>query len=401
MLKGKTIVVGVTGGIAIYKTLDLISRLNKENANIEVIMTDSAKEFINPITFQTMSNNPVHHKMFSDITNYDVEHISLAKKADLIVLAPATANTIGKIANGLADNLLTTVVMASKAKVLIAPAMNTQMYINPLVQENMKKLENMGYDFINPTSGLLACGDVGQGKMSEPIDILEKIKTYFHKKDLNGKKVIVTAGPTVEDIDPVRYITNRSSGKMGYNIAKKAANRGAEVILISGPSRLEAPEGVKLVNVRSTKDMFDALGEEFDDADILIKAAAPSDFKPKKRFKDKIKKEDDEETFIIEYVKNPDILAHYGNKKNKQVVIGFAAETNNLVSNAKKKIKKKNLDLIIANDVSKEGAGFDGDTNIVSIIDNNGKIEEYSLMAKSDLADIILDKAIDIAKLKS
>lgn len=399
MLKGKTIILGVTGGIAAYKSCDLVSRLKKQNANVEVIMTEASMEFVKPLTFQTMSNNPVHYSMFNEIDKFDVEHISLAKKADMIVIAPATANTIGKIANGIADNLLTTVVMATKAKVLIAPAMNTQMYNNFITQENMKKLENLGYDFISPSVGRLACGDYGAGKMSEPQDILEYIIDYFTNKDLEGKKVVITAGPTREAIDPVRFLSNHSTGKMGYALANEARKRGADVTLISGPTQLEVPKGVELVQVESTIDMFDAVGRYFDDCDILIKSAAPSDYKPVEYSDIKIKKKDEEdESLNIELTRNPDILKFYGNNKEKQVVIGFAAETNDLYENAKMKVQKKNLDFIVANDVTKEGAGFKTDTNIVSIIDHNGNTTDYPIMDKVDLANIILDKALEIIK---
>lgn len=392
MLTGKTVVLGVTGGIAVYKSADLVSRLRKENANVEVIMTDGAKEFVTPMTFQTMSNNVVHHKMFSEITSYDVEHISLAKKADIIVIAPATANTIGKIANGIADNLLTTVVMASKAKVLIAPAMNTVMYQNHMTQENMNKLKGLGYEFINPESGLLACGDVGEGKMAEPVDIVEYIKSSFVEKDLLGKKITITAGPTIEPLDPVRYVTNHSSGKMGYNLAKNAVDRGAIVTLISGPTKLTPAKGLNFVPVKTTQDMFDAVGEYFDESDALIKAAAPSDFRPEHTSNVKIKKKDDGIKMTVHYVENPDIVAHYGANKKNQLVVGFAAETNDLYENACKKIRKKNLDFIVANDVTQEGAGFQADTNIITIIDNNGESETYPLLDKMEVAERILDR---------
>lgn len=401
MLKGKTIVLGVTGGIAVYKSLDLVSRLRKEGANVEVIMTDGAMEFIKPLTFQTMSNNVVHHKMFSEITSYDVEHISLAKKADLIVLAPATANTIGKIAHGISDNLLTTVVMATRAKVLIAPAMNTNMYLNPMVQENMQKLKTLGYEFISPTSGLLACGDVGAGKMAEPIDILEYIKSSFVEKDLEGYDVTITAGPTIEPLDPVRFLSNKSSGKMGYSIAKNAVDRGARVNLISGPTKLEIPKGVNFVQVNTTVEMKDAVDKYFDNTDVLIKSAAPSDYRPAVVSEQKMKKTDSSKLLNLEFVENPDIAAFFGSKKKNQVIVGFAAETSNLIENATKKISKKNLDFIVANNVTIKGAGFDGDTNIASIIDNNLVKTDYPIMEKTDLAIIILDRIKELLKNKS
>ena len=392
MLKDKTIVLGVTGGIAVYKAADIVSRLKKLNANVEVIMTEGATEFVSPLTFQTLSNNVVHRKMFNEITSYDVEHISLAQKAALILIAPATANTIGKIASGIADNLLTTVVMASTSKVVFAPAMNTKMYQNPIVQANMEKLKKLGYEFIKPAKGLLACGDYGEGKMAEPVDIVEYVISSFIYKDLKGKKIVVTAGPTIEPLDPVRYMTNHSSGKMGYCIAKEAADRGAEVVLISGPTYLEPPKGVKHVRVNTTEDMFEEVGKYFDTCDVLVKSAAPADYRPETVSNTKIKKNKDTDELNIKYVKNPDIAAHYGKMKNNQIMVGFAAETENLLQYASKKLKEKNFDFIVANDVSKEGAGFNVDTNIVTIIDNKGETTNYPIMDKAQVARIILDK---------
>lgn len=397
MLDNKNIIVGVTGGIAIYKTLDLISKLKKENANIEVIMTKAATEFITPLTFQTMSQNRVHFDMFGLVNEMEVEHISLAKKADVILVAPATANTLGKIANGIADNLLTTVIMATNKKVVFAPAMNTQMYKNPIVQNNIIKLKELGYEFINPGEGRLACGDEGTGKMAEPIQIIEHLKNLFTEKDLIGKKIIVTAGPTQEAIDPVRYITNRSSGKMGYAIAKEASRRGADVILIAGPTDLEVPDGVKFETITTTQEMLEKINLYFDDADVLVKAAAPSDYKPTHFSDKKIKKENGIDKLEIDFEKNPDIAAYFGaRKKNKQLIVGFAAETDDLYENATKKIQSKNLDFIVANDVTMEGAGFEVDTNIVSIIYKDGTIENLPIMEKSELAKIIIDKIKDI-----
>lgn len=393
MLKGKTIILGVTGGIAAYKAVDLVSKLTKQNANVEVIMTDAATEFINPLTFQTMSNNPVHTSMFNKIDRFDVEHIALAKKADMILVAPATANTIGKIANGLADNLLTTVIMASHAKIVFASAMNTEMYNNPIHQENMNKLKGLGYEFIQPGVGLLACGDYGAGKMAEPVDIVDYVIDSFVEKDLLGKKILITAGPTIEPLDPVRYITNHSSGKMGFLLGKEAISRGAEVVLISGPTCLDTPKGVELVKVNTTKDMFEAVGKYFDNCDVLIKAAAPADYRPEYSIPTKIKKKDGEKDELnIKFVRNPDIAYHYGNKKTKQIVVGFAAETDNLVEYAKGKLINKNFDFIVANDITIKGAGFKSDTNIVTIIDNKDDLKSFPIMSKRDLAKIILDK---------
>lgn len=393
MLKGKTIILGVTGGIAAYKAVDLVSKLTKQNANVEVIMTDAATEFINPLTFQTMSNNPVHTSMFNKIDRFDVEHIALAKKADMILVAPATANTIGKIANGLADNLLTTVIMASHAKIVFASAMNTEMYNNPIHQENMNKLKGLGYEFIQPGVGLLACGDYGAGKMAEPVDIVDYVIDSFVEKDLLGKKILITAGPTIEPLDPVRYITNHSSGKMGFLLGKEAISRGAEVVLISGPTCLDTPKGVELVKVNTTKDMFEAVGKYFDNCDVLIKAAAPADYRPEYSIPTKIKKKDGEKDELnIKFVRNPDIAYHYGNKKTRQIVVGFAAETDNLVEYAKGKLINKNFDFIVANDITIKGAGFKSDTNIVTIIDNKDDLKSFPIMSKRDLAKIILDK---------
>lgn len=392
MLKGRTIVLGVTGGIAVYKAADIVSRLKKLNANVEVIMTEAATEFVAPLTFQTLSNNVVHRSMFNEITNYDVEHISLAQKADLILIAPATANTIGKIANGIADNLLTTVVIATTAKVIIAPAMNTKMYQNPIVQANMEKLKELGYEFIKPAVGKLACGDYGEGKMAEPADIVDYVISSFVEKDLIGKKIIVTAGPTIEPLDPVRYMTNHSSGKMGYSIAKEAVDRGAEVVLISGPTSLEPPKGVEFLRVKTTEDMLKAVGRYFDSCHVLIKSAAPVDYRPENVSSTKIKKKKGTDEIIIKYIKNPDIAAYFGKMKKNQIMVGFAAETENLFQYAEEKLKEKNFDFIVANDVSKEGAGFNVDTNIISIIDKNGEITNYPIMDKTRVARIILDK---------
>lgn len=394
MLKDKTIVLGVTGGIAVYKAADLVSKLKKQNANVEVIMTKNAMEFVTPLTFQTLSNNMVHIDMFKEISQYNVEHISLAQKADIILIAPATANIIGKIANGIADNLLGTVVMASKAKIIFAPAMNTAMYYNPIVQENIEKLKRFGYEFINPGKGLLACGDYGEGKMAEPTDIVEYLISSLVKKDLLGKRIVITAGPTIEPLDPVRYVTNHSSGKMGYTIAKEAVDRGAEVILISGPTQLSPPKGVDLIKVNTTREMLKAVENNFDDCDVLIKSAAPLDYRPEEVSSIKIKKNTNDK-LNIEYIKNPDIAASVGKYKNNQVMVGFAAETNDLFQYALEKMNKKNFDFIVANDITKEGAGFKNDTNIVTIIDNDSTATNYPLMDKKDIAKIILDKVHD------
>ncbi|HLS53924.1 MAG TPA: bifunctional phosphopantothenoylcysteine decarboxylase/phosphopantothenate--cysteine ligase CoaBC [Tissierellaceae bacterium] len=401
MLKGKHIVLGVTGGIAVYKAADLVSRLKKQGASVEVIMTEAAEEFVDPLTFQTMSLNPVHTDMFREIEKYDVEHISLAQKSDIILIAPATANTIGKIANGIADNLLTTVVMASTAKVIFAPAMNTFMYKNPIVQENIKKLEGLDYEFIEPGVGLLACGDYGAGKMAEPEVIVDYLINSINKKDLKGREILITAGPTIEPIDPVRYITNHSSGKMGYSLAEEATKRGANVTLISGPTNLEAPKGVRLIKVKTTQEMFKAVEDNFEQCDALIKSAAPADYRPEHRQERKIKKKDDNDELNIKMVRNPDIAKYFGNRKGNRVVIGFAAETNNLIEHAKVKLKSKNLDFIVANDVTQGGAGFGTDTNIISVVDANEDVTDYPKMGKKEVANIILDRLVDVFKNES
>lgn len=392
MLKDKTVVIGVSGGIAVYKTLDVISKLRKLGVNVNVIMTKSATEFVTPLSFQSLSQNYVVCDMFEDPKTWDVEHISLAKRADVFLIAPATANVIGKIANGIADDMLTTTVMATKAKVLIAPAMNTNMYENPILQRNINTLKELGYNFVEPESGRLACGDTGKGKLASPETIVDEVvKLLSKEQDLKGKSIIVTAGPTVESIDPMRYITNRSTGKMGYSIAKEAIERGADVTLITGPTNLTPPQNLKkLVKIESAKDMYEAVLENLDENDVVIKSAAVADYKPKNYSNKKIKKSDDD--LVIELDRNKDIAQEIGKIKNNKILVGFAAETNDLIENASLKIKKKNLDFIVANDLTKEGAGFGVDTNIVKIIDKEGNITEYPKMKKEEVANIILDK---------
>ncbi|WP_071119646.1 bifunctional phosphopantothenoylcysteine decarboxylase/phosphopantothenate--cysteine ligase CoaBC [Romboutsia timonensis] len=392
MLKDKTVVIGVSGGIAVYKTLDVVSRLRKLGVNVNVIMTKSATEFVTPLSFQSLSQNYVVCDMFEDPKTWDVEHISLAKRADVFLIAPATANVIGKIANGIADDMLTTTVMATKAKVLIAPAMNTNMYENPILQRNINTLKELGYNFVDPESGRLACGDTGKGKLASPETIVDEVVKLLSKgQDLKGKSIIVTAGPTVESIDPMRYITNRSTGKMGYSIAKEAIERGADVTLITGPTNLTPPQNLKkLVKIESAKDMYEAVLANLDENDVVIKSAAVADYKPKNYSNKKIKKSDDD--LVIELDRNKDIAQEIGKIKNNKILVGFAAETNDLIENASLKIKKKNLDFIVANDLTKEGAGFGVDTNIVKIIDKEGNITEYPKMKKEEVANIILDK---------
>ena len=402
MLKDKNIIVGVTAGIAAYKVVDVVSKLKKQDANVEVIMTENATKFVSPLTFQTLALNPVYVDMFKEPRNYDVEHISLAEKADAFLIAPATANMIGKIANGIADDLLTTTIMATKSKVVFAPAMNTNMYLNPIVQKNMDYLRSLGYEFIKPGIGMLACQTYGPGRMAEPIDIVEYLVNSFYDKDLIGQKIVVTAGPTIEPLDPVRYVTNHSSGKMGYKIAEEARNRGAEVILITGPTTLKPPMGVEVIRVDTTREMFNAVEEQFHQCQVLIKAAAPLDYRPEVVSDIKIKKKEGEKDELnIKYIRNPDIAAHFGKMKKNQIVVGFAAETNDLIEHAKDKLIRKNLDFIVANDISKDGAGFKTDTNLVTIIDKNGLVTDYPILDKRQVAKIIIDKVKDLINTRS
>lgn len=391
MLKGKNIVIGVSGGIAVYKVVDVVSRLKKLNADITVIMTKNATEFVTPLTFRSLALNYVVVDMFEEPKSWNVEHISIAQKADLFLLAPATANVMGKIIGGIADDMLTTVVMATKAPVWIAPAMNTGMYENPIVQKNINELKKLGYNFIEPDSGRLACGDLGIGKLASPERIVESILEAFNKqKDLEGKKILITAGPTQEAIDPVRYITNHSSGKMGYSIAKAARDRGALVTLVSGPVNLERISGIKMIDVVSAEDMYNAVMDNIETSDIIIKSAAVADYKPLNVSDQKMKKNDDDLSIPLSRTK--DIALSIGKVKNNKVFVGFAAETENIVENGKKKIEKKNFDFIVCNDISKDGAGFKSDTNIITIIDKDGSVNSLEKMLKSEVAEIILDK---------
>lgn len=391
MLKGKNIVIGVSGGIAVYKVVDVVSRLKKLNADITVIMTENAAKFVTPLTFRSLALNYVVVDMFEEPKSWNVEHISIAQKADLFLLAPATANVIGKIIGGIADDMLTTVVMATKAPVWIAPAMNTGMYENPIVQRNINELKTLGYNFIEPDSGRLACGDLGIGKLASPERIVETVLEAFDKnKDLKGKKILITAGPTQEAIDPVRYITNHSSGKMGYSIAKAARDRGADVTLVSGPVNLEKISGIKTIDVISADDMYRAVMDNVESSDIIIKSAAVADYKPSNVSDQKIKKDDDDLSIPLSRTK--DIALSIGKVKNNRVFVGFAAETENVIENGKKKIAKKNFDFIVCNDISKAGAGFKSDTNIITIIDKNGKVSSLEKMLKSEVAEVILDK---------
>jgi len=392
MLKDTNIVLGVTGGIAAYKACDIVSRLKKLSANVDVIMTKSAVEMVKPHTFQALSQNPVIIDTFITPRSWDIEHISLAQKADILLVAPATANIIGKVANGIADDMLSTTIMASTATVIFAPAMNTKMYENKIVQQNIEKLTSLGYQFIEPASGRLACGDIGKGKLADIDEIIEfVINIAKPNKDLKGKKVLITAGPTRESLDPVRFITNHSSGKMGYSLATAALERGAKVTLISGPTNLCPPKGVKLIKINTTLEMYDAVMNNYIDQNIIIKSAAVADYRPETVSTSKIKKT--EGNLTLKLVRNPDILKELGSLKEDRVLVGFAAESDNVIENAKGKIKRKNLDFIVANDITEEGAGFGIDTNIVSIIDKSDKIEKIEKCSKIQIAHRILDKA--------
>jgi phosphopantothenoylcysteine decarboxylase / phosphopantothenate---cysteine ligase len=394
MLEGKKIVLGITGGIAAYKAAELTRELVKRKAAVKVVMTRNAAEFISPLTLQTLSGNVVHSDMFSLTTEYEIDHISLARYADIVLIAPATANVIGKIASGLADDLLTTVVMATRAPVLICPAMNNNMYDNAIVQDNIRRLKEVGYFFIEPAYGELACKDEGRGRLPELSDIIEEVETIFTVKDFSGERVLVTAGPTCEPFDPVRYITNYSSGKMGYSVAIAAKRRGAKVVLVSGPTSLPVPRGIDFIQVTTARDMRNAVLKNFKESKIIVKAAAVADYRPAIRSDAKIKKRKGPMTPVLE--RNPDIIEELGRKKGNRFLVGFAVETENLVKNAKAKLIGKNMDIIVANDVTKEGAGFACDTNIVKILDRKGGEIDLPMMDKIETADRILDRIKDL-----
>lgn len=391
----KCVVIGVTGGIAVYKALDVISALRKKDIEVYVIMTESASKFVNPLTFQSISQNMVVTDMFAEPKAWEIQHISLAQKADLMLIAPATANVIGKISNGIADDMLSTTVMATKAKVLIAPAMNTNMYQNPIVQNNISKLKDFGYKFIEPASGRLACGDIGIGKLADVNTIVERVIEELEDKeqDLLGKKVLVSAGPTIAPIDPVRYITNRSTGKMGYAIAKEARDRGAEVILVSGPTNLEPPKNVKIINIKTNEEMRKEILQNFKWADIVIKSAAVADYKPKEYSKEKIKKGEGDLNICL--TRDNDILKFLGEIKTHQVLVGFAAESNNVLENAERKLKNKNLDFIVANDITSSDTGFGSEDNKVVILSKNNEKLELEKMSKKEVASNIFDMILE------
>ena len=397
MLKGKTVLLGVTGSIAAYKIAYLASALKKLHAEVHVLMTKNATNFITPITFESLIGTKCLVDTFDRNFQFQVEHISIAKKADVAMIAPASANVIGKLAHGIADDMLTTTLMACECKKFISPAMNTNMFENPILQDNLKTLEHYGYEVIQPASGYLACGDTGAGKMPEPETLLSYILREIAKeKDLEGKKVLVTAGPTQEAIDPVRYITNHSSGKMGYALAKAAMLRGAEVTLVSGPCSITPPPFVKVVPVVTAKDMFDAVTSVSAEQDIIVKAAAVADYRPLKVFDEKVKKKDEEMSIALE--KTDDILNYLGEHRTKeQFLCGFSMETQNMLGNSRAKLGKKHLDMVAANNLKVEGAGFQGDTNVLTLITQDEDVS-LQLMSKEDAANVILDKILSVMK---
>lgn len=397
-LEDKNVVLGVTGGIAAYKACELTSRLRKAGAQVYVIMTKNACQFVSPLTFETLSNHPAVTDTFARPDTWEVEHIALAKRADVFVIAPATANILAKMAHGIADDMLSTTVLATRAPVLAAPAMNTGMWENPATQDNVKLLKSRGVRFIGPEGGFLACGDTGAGRMSEPKDIFDAVADALNpRRDLEGLRVLVTAGPTQEKIDPVRYISNRSSGKMGYAIAEAAAKRGAEVTLVTGPVNLPVPRGVTAVPISSTQELYDAMTARCEEADVIIQAAAPADFTPARVAEQKIKKQGDGD-LTLTLRQTPDVAAQVGRmKKPGQTLVGFAAETEALMENAEKKLDKKNLDMIVANDVTAPGAGFDVDTNIVTFMTRGG-VEALPCLPKRQVADELLDRVAALRK---
>ncbi|MBQ7954867.1 MAG: bifunctional phosphopantothenoylcysteine decarboxylase/phosphopantothenate--cysteine ligase CoaBC [Lachnospiraceae bacterium] len=397
MLKGKHIVLAVTGSIAAYKIANLASMLKKLNANVTVMMTQNATNFINPITFETLTSNKCLIDTFDRNFQYSVEHVSLAKSADVVMIAPASANVIGKIANGIADDMLTTTVMACKCKKIVAPAMNTNMYENPIVQDNIKKLQHYGYEVITPDTGYLACGDVGAGKMPSEQVLLEYIlREVAYEKDMVGKKVLVTAGPTRERLDPVRYITNHSTGKMGYAIAKHCMMRGAQVTLVTGKTDTPKPPFVKIVEIESARDMFEAVKEVYEEQDIIIKAAAVADYRPATVSSEKVKKKDGDLSIPLE--RTVDILQFLGdNRKEGQFLCGFSMETQNMLENSRAKLEKKHVDMIVANNLKQAGAGFGTDTNIVTLITKDD-VKELPIMTKDEVAKQLIDTILGAQK---
>ena len=395
MLQGKEILLGVTGGIAAYKSVLLLRELTKEGANVNVIMTKSATEFVGPLTFQTLSGNPVTTDIFTLFASSEIGHVALATRADLLVIAPATANIIGKIANGIADDFLSTMVMATLVPVLFAPAMNTNMWASPVVQKNIANLKDMNYHFMDPAEGELACGVIGRGKLADIDAIMDEIKALLSPDDLKGEKILISAGPTEEAIDPARCLTNRSSGKMGYSLAAVARRRGAEVILVAGPSAEFETWGIKVVQCHTAIEMAKAIDDNLEGVTSVIMAAAVADFRPAKKAAEKIKRKGN---YCLELEPNPDILAGLGQRPDKPFLVGFAAETSKLLTHAKDKIKRKNLDMIVANDVTAPGAGFGVDTNIIKIIDRDGQMTDFPLMSKEKVSGVILDHIIELKK---
>ena len=392
MLRGKNVILGVTGGIAAYKAVELLRELVKRQANVQVVMTKNAMEFVTPLTFQSLSANRVVHDLFELEWTNEIGHIALADAADIMVIAPATANIIGKIAHGVADDFLSTLVMALTCPLIFAPSMNTKMWQNPIVQQNLTMLKHHGYTWVEPETGDLACGTTGQGRLAEVCDIVEQMQDLLSAKDLKGCRMLITAGPTVEGVDPVRYITNRSSGKMGYALARMARRRGADVVLVSGPSLLPPPrKDVLFIPVKSATDMRNAVFDHYRDCNVVIMAAAVADFRPKSVFVQKVKKGEND-SYLMELEKTPDILEELGRVKENRILVGFAAETENLIENAEKKLRSKKTDLFVANDVSQPGAGFEVDTNIVTILSRRGKRKDLPLMPKDEVANIILNQ---------
>ncbi len=390
MLKARRIVLGVTGGIAAYKAAELVRELVKRGANVRVVMTDHACEFVAPLTFETLSGNPVSRELFRLTGSYEIDHIKLAEFAEILVVAPATANIIGKMTAGIADDLLTTVLMAATAPILICPAMNDKMYANPVVKENIERLVTRGHALLEPGYGELACRSEGQGRLPDAPDIVEEIEAILSPKDLRNERILVTAGPTQEPFDPVRYITNYSSGKMGYALAVMARRRGAAVTLISGPTALPAPRGVEFIAVNTALEMRDAVMARLEEATVVIKAAAVSDYRPEVRQATKIKKKEGPLTLRLE--RNPDIISEIGRLKGSRIVVGFAMESDHLIENARTKLRDKGMDFIVANDLTEPGAGFRTDTNIIRIMDREGNVETFPLMDKREVAGVILDK---------
>ena len=399
ILTDKEIILGVTGGIAAYKAAELVRELIKKGARVHVVMTRNAQEFITPLTFQTLSGNPVQTDLFSLLQDSKIGHVALAGMAHLVAIVPATANSMGKVAHGIADDFLSTMIMAAKSPVLFAPSMNVNMWESVAVQQNVEKLKKACYHFIGPEEGDLACEVIGKGRLAAVADIVERIEGLLTEKDMNGNRILITAGPTHEPIDPVRFITNRSSGRMGFALAKMATRRGADVILISGPTHLPVPGGnIRFISVGTASEMREAVLEQYKECSVIIKAAAVSDYHPKSVSKQKLKKLD--ASVSLELERNPDIIGEIGSLKGDRVLVGFAAETRDLIANARKKLKEKHLDLIVANDVSRSDSGFATETNKVVIIDSRGKVDPLPLKSKDEVADIILERVVENLTIK-